>query len=55
MSAFLGTEETILFSSCFDANGGIFEPLLDAECALITDQLITHPSSTGRGCARRSG
>jgi glycine C-acetyltransferase len=39
MSAFLGTEDTILFSSCFDANGGIFEPILDAECALITDQL----------------
>jgi glycine C-acetyltransferase len=39
MSEFLGTEETILFSSCFDANGGIFEPLLDSECALITDQL----------------
>ncbi|MGA2640643.1 MAG: glycine C-acetyltransferase [Spirochaetia bacterium] len=39
VSEFLGTEETILFSSCFDANGGIFEPLLDAECALITDQL----------------
>src|SRR5208337_807855 len=39
MSEFLGTEETILFSSCFDANGGVFEPLLDAECALITDQL----------------
>jgi len=39
MSAFLGTEDTILFSSCFDANGGVFEPLLDKDCALITDQL----------------
>ena len=39
MSEFLGTEDTILYSSCFDANGGIFEPLLDDECALITDQL----------------
>jgi glycine C-acetyltransferase len=39
MSEFLGTEETILFSSCFDANGGVFEPLLDGECALISDQL----------------
>ncbi|MGO9307834.1 MAG: glycine C-acetyltransferase [Spirochaetia bacterium] len=39
LSEFLGTEDTILFSSCFDANGGVFEPLLDAECALITDQL----------------
>jgi glycine C-acetyltransferase len=39
MSEFLGTEDTILFSSCFDSNGGIFEPLLDERCALITDQL----------------
>ncbi len=39
MSEFLGTEDTILYSSCFDANGGIFEPLLDEQCALITDQL----------------
>jgi len=39
MSGFLGTEDTILYSSCFDANGGIFEPLLDKDCALITDQL----------------
>ncbi len=39
MAEFLGTEATILFSSCFDANGGVFEPLLDADCALITDQL----------------
>jgi glycine C-acetyltransferase len=39
MTEFLGTEDTILYSSCFDANGGVFEPLLDADCALITDQL----------------
>ena len=39
VSEFLGTQETILFSSCFDANGGVFEPLLDGDCALITDQL----------------
>ncbi len=39
VSQFLGTEDTILYSSCFDANGGIFEPLLDGECALITDAL----------------
>ena len=39
VAEFLGTQETILFSSCFDANGGVFEPLLDADCALITDQL----------------
>ncbi len=39
VSEFLGTEDTILFSSCFDANGGLFEPLLDADCALVTDSL----------------
>ncbi len=39
MSRFLGMEDTILFSSCFDANGGVFEALLDAECAVITDSL----------------
>ena len=39
ISAFLGTEDTILYSSCFDANGGLFETLLDAECAVISDAL----------------
>ena len=39
VSRFLGTEDTVLFSSCFDANGGLFEPLLDADCALIADSL----------------
>ncbi len=39
ISEFLGTEDTILYSSCFDANGGLFEPLLSAEDAIITDQL----------------
>jgi glycine C-acetyltransferase len=39
MAEFLGTEDTILYSSCFDANGGVFEPLLDKDCALITDAL----------------
>lgn len=36
---FLGTEDTILFSCCFDANGGLFETLLAAEDAIISDQL----------------
>lgn len=36
---FLGAEDAILFSSCFDANGGVFEPLLDEDCAIITDSL----------------
>jgi glycine C-acetyltransferase len=39
VTKFLGTEDTILYSSAFDANGGVFEPLLDKECAIITDQL----------------
>jgi glycine C-acetyltransferase len=39
ISAFLGTEDTILYSSCFDANGGLFETLLDAEDAIISDEL----------------
>ena len=39
ISTFLGTDDTILYSSCFDANGGLFETLLDAECAVISDQL----------------
>jgi glycine C-acetyltransferase len=39
LSAFLGTEDTILFSSCFDANGGLFEVLLGAEDAVISDEL----------------
>ncbi len=39
MSAFVGTEDAILYSSCFDANGGLFEPLLDENSALIADRL----------------
>jgi len=39
ISTFLGTDDTILYSSCFDANGGLFETLLDAECTVISDQL----------------
>ncbi len=39
ISAFLGTEETILYSSCFDANGGLFEVLLDERDAVISDAL----------------
>ena len=39
ISKFLGTEDTILYSSCFDANGGLFETLLDAEDASISDEL----------------
>ena len=39
VSDFLGTEDTILYAACFDANAGVFEPLLDAESALISDEL----------------
>jgi glycine C-acetyltransferase len=39
ISEFLGTEDTILYSSCFDANGGLFETILDAEDAIISDEL----------------
>lgn len=39
VSAFLGTEDTILYSSCFDANGGLFEVLLDENDAVISDAL----------------
>ncbi|MGA2850521.1 MAG: glycine C-acetyltransferase [Terracidiphilus sp.] len=39
ISTFLGTEDTILYSSCFDANGGLFETLLEAEDAIISDEL----------------
>ena len=39
LSEFLGTEDTILYSSCFDANGGVFEVLFGAEDAIISDEL----------------
>ena len=39
LSTFLGTEDTILYPSCFDANGGLFETILSAEDAVISDAL----------------
>ena len=39
ISEFLGMEDTILYAACFDANGGLFEPLFDAEDAIISDEL----------------
>jgi glycine C-acetyltransferase len=39
LSAYLGTEDAILYSSCFDANGGLFETLLDENDAIISDAL----------------
>lgn len=43
LSQFLGTEDTILYSSCFDANGGLFEALLEPEDAIISD-VLNHAS-----------
>jgi len=39
LSAFLGTDDSILYGSCFDANGGLFETILEAEDAVISDEL----------------
>src|SRR3712207_9061768 len=39
LSEFLGTDDTILYSSCFDANGGLFETLLSEQDAVISDEL----------------
>jgi glycine C-acetyltransferase len=39
LAAFLGMEDAILYAACFDANGGVFEPLLGAEDAILTDKL----------------
>lgn len=39
IAAFFGTEDTILYAACFDANGGVFEPLLSEEDAIISDAL----------------
>lgn len=39
LSQFLGTEDTILYVACFDANGGVFEPLLNEEDVIISDEL----------------
>ncbi|MDD2762597.1 MAG: glycine C-acetyltransferase [Opitutaceae bacterium] len=39
LSAFLGTDDTLLYSSCFDANGGLFDTLLSSEDAVISDEL----------------
>ncbi|MCL6433752.1 MAG: glycine C-acetyltransferase [Leptolyngbyaceae cyanobacterium HOT.MB2.61] len=39
IAQFLGTDDAILYASCFDANAGLFETLLDADCAVISDAL----------------
>ena len=52
LARFLGTEDTILYAAAFDANGGLFEPLLGEQDAIISDEL--RPSSTASACARPS-
>ena len=39
VSKYLGTDDTLLYAACFDANGGVFEPFLEPDCAVITDSL----------------
>ena len=39
IATYLGKDDAILFAACFDANGGVFEPLLEAEDAIISDSL----------------
>ncbi|RPI97640.1 MAG: glycine C-acetyltransferase, partial [Candidatus Aminicenantes bacterium] len=39
LAGFLGMDDAILYSSAFDANGGVFEPLLDEKCAIVSDEL----------------
>jgi len=39
LQIFFGTEDTILYAACFDANGGVFEPLFSSEDAIISDAL----------------
>jgi glycine C-acetyltransferase len=39
VSEFLGTDDTILYAACFDANGGVFEPFLAEDCTVLTDAL----------------
>ena len=56
LTTFLGTEDTILYTSCFDANGGLFETLLNPDDAVISDEL-NHASiidgAPGRHCITR--
>lgn len=53
MSEFLGTEDTILFSSCFDANGAVFEALLTEEDAIFSDQLVHASIIDGERLAKK--
>ena len=53
VSKFLGTDDTILFAACFDANGGVFEPFMDKDCAILTDAL--NHASMIEGVRRNGG
>jgi glycine C-acetyltransferase len=53
ISAFLGTEDTILYPSCFDANGGLFETILGPDDAVITMPMPS--SSSPMACFRWTG
>ena len=54
LAAFLGTEDTILYAAAFDANGGLFEPLLARTTPSSATRSTTRPSSTASACARPS-
>ena len=54
LSDFLGTEDTILYPSCFDANGGLFETLMDEKDAIISDALNLPVLLMGFACVRLS-
>lgn len=51
---FLGMEDTILYAAAFDANGGLFEPLLSDEDAIIPISSTMPPSSMVSGCVRQN-
>ena len=54
ISDYFKTEDTILYAACFDANGGLFEPLFTEEDAIISDALNHAPSSTAYVFARQN-
>jgi glycine C-acetyltransferase len=54
LARFLGTEDAILYAAAFDANGGLFEPLLGEKTPSSATSSTTPPSSTASACARRS-
>jgi glycine C-acetyltransferase len=55
ISRFLGMEDTVLYSSCCDANGGLFETILGENDAVVSEALNHHQSSMGFACRRPGG